>query len=163
MTKGGGIVSRIACLIPFTRTLRPASREGALWRLVSHLSLNHLSLVDGDGPADALREILKLYDFIDSAETRKQIDGIVGISSRRVVGSVRSKGPVSFCRGVEVNISFDPEAFSGSGMFLFACVLERFLALYCTINSFTKLIATVQGREGELRRWPPRMGERVLA
>jgi type VI secretion system protein ImpG len=30
------------------------------------------------------------------------------------------------------------------------------------MNSFTKLIATVKGREGELRRWPPRMGENLL-
>jgi type VI secretion system protein ImpG len=42
-------------------------------------------------------------------------------------------------------------------------VLERFLALYCSVNSFTKFVATVKGREGELRRWPPRAGEKVLA
>lgn len=163
MSTGGGIVTRVTCLTPPTRTVRPATREGALWRLISHLSLNHLSLVDDDGQADALREILKLYDFVDSPETRKQIDGILGLDGRRVVGSIRTRGPVSFCRGVEVVVEFDPERFSGSGMFLCACVLERFLALYCTVNSFTKLIAKVKGREEELRRWPPRMGERVLA
>jgi type VI secretion system protein ImpG len=64
---------------------------------------------------------------------------------------------------VEVTVRFDEEKFSGSGLFLFASVLERFLGLYCSVNSFTKLIATVKGREGELRRWPPRMGEKVLA
>jgi len=129
--------------------------------LISHLSLNHLSLVDS-GDSDALREILKLYDFADSAETRGQIDGIAGVSSRRVVGSIRSEGPLTFCRGTEVSIQFDEERYTGSGLFLFASVLERFLALYCTVNSFTKLIATVKGHERELRRWPPRMGENVI-
>lgn len=109
-----------------------------------------------------MKEILKLYDFADSAESRGQIDGIVGISSRRVVGSIRSEGSLCICRGTEVAIQFDEDRYTGSGLFLFASVLERFLALYCTLNSFTKLIATVQGREGELRRWPPRMGENVL-
>lgn len=163
LSEGGAMISRIACLTPPTRTLRPALRHGTLWRLVSHLSLNHLSLVGDDDQADALREILKLYDFTDSPETRKMIDGIMSIRSRHVVGNTRTNGPASFCRGVEVAIQFNPERFTGSGLFLFASVLERFVALYCHMNTFTKLVATVSGREGELRRWPPRLGERVLA
>ena len=162
LREGGGLISRVACLTAPTHTLRPTERHGLLWRLISHLALNHLSLV-GDGKAEGLREILKLYDFADSAQTRNQIDGILRVSSRRVVGSVQTSGPVAFCRGIEVTLQFDAERFSGSGLFLFASVLERFLALYCTVNSFSKLIATVKGREGELRRWPPRIGERVLA
>jgi len=160
---GGGVISRIACLTPPTPTLRPALRRGALWRLISHLSLNHLSLVDNDDQADALREILKLYDFADSPTTRRMIDGVLGVSSRRVVGNVRSGGPAAFCRGVEVTVRLDEERFTGNGVFLFAAVLERFLALYCTVNSFTKLVVITKQREGELRRWPPRAGERVLA
>ena len=39
-----------------------------------------------------------------------------------------------------------------------AAVLERFLALYCSVNSFSRFIATTKGREGELRRWAPRLG-----
>jgi type VI secretion system protein ImpG len=160
LSEGGPLVSRIECLTAPTRTRRPALKHGALWRLISHLSLNHLSLVDPGDKADALREILKLYDFADSAGTRKIIDGILTVSSARVVGRA---GPQALCRGVEVTIEFDEERFTGSSLFLFASVLERFLALYCTVNSFSRLIATTRGREGELRRWPPRIGERVLA
>src|SRR5262249_31953032 len=154
------LVSRIVCLTPPTRTLRPALKQGALWRLISHLSLNHLSLVEGEGDqADALREILKLYDFTASAETRKMIDGILRVGSRGVIGRVRM-GAAGLCRGVEVAVLLDPERFSGSGAFLFASVLERFLALYCTVNSFSQLVVSIRGREGEWCRWPPRMGER---
>jgi type VI secretion system protein ImpG len=163
LSEGGALVGRIACLTPPTPTLRPVLNQGALWRLISHLSLNHLSLVDDSDQADALREILKLYDFTDSAETRKMIDGVLEVRSRRVTGRPRGRGAEAFCRGVEVAVRFDEEKFTGSGLFLFACVLERFLGLYCSINAFTKLVATVKGREGELRRWPPRMGEKVLA
>jgi type VI secretion system protein ImpG len=160
LSEGGALVSRISCLTPPTRTLRPALKQGTLWRLISHLSLNHLSLVDLGERADALREILKLYDFADSPETRKMIDGIMHVSSTRVVGRA---GPAALCRGVQVTIQFDEERFSGGSLFLFASVLERFLALYCTVNSFSKLVATTKGRDGELRRWPPRIGERILA
>ena len=126
------------------------------------MSLNHLSIVD-DPKGDALRELLRLYDLIDSDENRDHIEGIVSIQSRRVVGSLRGGGPVSFCRGLEVTIEFDEDRYSGGGLFLFAAVLERFLSLYCTTNSFTKLIARVKGRKEELRRWPPRVGENILA
>ena len=162
LNQGGDLVSRIICLTPPTKTLRPVFREGALWRLISHLSLNHLSLVDNGDNANALREIVKLYDFADSAETRKMIDGLVGVKSKRVVGRISGAVAVAFCRGVEVTLTFNEERFSGSGLFLFASVLERFLALYCTVNSFTRMVAAVQGREEELRRWQPRVGEKVL-
>ena len=158
----GAPLSRIACLTRPTVTLRPALKHGAMWRLISHLSLNHLSLVDGEDGSDALREILKLYDFADSAETRATIDGIKSVASRRVVG--RSGGGVGagFCRGLEVSVHLDETRFAGSGVFLFASVLERFLGLYCSVNSFSKLVVTTNKREGELRRWPPRAGETIL-
>jgi type VI secretion system protein ImpG len=162
LREGSGVISGIVSLTTPTRTLRPPLRQGLLWPLISHLSLNHLSLC-GDGHADAFREILKLYDFANSADTRSQLSGIVGLEGRRIVGSVRSDGMVALCRGLEVKLRFDEERFSAGSLFLFASVLERFLALYCTVNSFSKLIATVKGRQEELRRWPPRMGERVLA
>jgi type VI secretion system protein ImpG len=80
-----------------------------------------------------------------------------------VVGSVVLEGAMSICRGIEVNIQFAEDRYPGGTLFLFASVLERFLSLYCTVNSFSKLVATVKGREGELRRWPPRIGERIIA
>ena len=158
----GAPLSRIACLTRPTATLRPALKHGAMWRLISHLSLNHLSLVDHEGGADALREILKLYDFADSAETRATVDGIKSVGSRRVVGRSGDGVGAGFCRGMEVTVHFDETRFSGSGVFLFASVLERFLGLYCSVNSFSKLVVTTNKREGELRRWPPRAGETIL-
>jgi len=159
----GGPLEQINCLSGRpTPTYRPALKHGAMWRLVSHLSLNHLSLADYEEGADALREILKLYDFTDSAETRMMIDGIESVRSRRVVGRPRGDTLGGFCRGIELTVHFDEDCFAGSGVFLFAGVLERFLGLYCSINSFSRLIATTNKREGELRRWSPRAGETVL-
>jgi type VI secretion system protein ImpG len=162
ITKGAALVSRrVTSLTRFTRTLRPAGKRGALWRLISHLSLNHLSLVDGNEQADALREILRLYDFTDNNQTQKIIGGVKGVEGKRVVGRV---GGRTLCRGVEVAVTFGEADYAGNELFLFATVLERFFALYCTMNSFTKMVARVKGKGGEkeLRRWPPRSGERVL-
>jgi len=162
LLSAGAPVSRIECLTRPTPTLRPPLKRGALWRLISHLSLNHLSLADYEEGADALREILKLYDITDSSQTRSMIDGILNVRTRRVVGRDPRDPRAGFCRGLEVTVHFDEDRFVGSGLYLFASVMERFLGLYCTINSFSKLVATTNKREGELRRWAPRAGETVL-
>ncbi len=158
----GGPLSTIACLTPPTATLRPKLRRHTLWRLISHLSLNHLSIAEPGGSPDGLREILRLYDNQDSAETRSRIEGILQVAGRHVVGRVRPEADGGFCRGVEVRIQFDEDRYADNGLFLFTSVLERFLGLYCTINSFTRLVATTRQRKGVLRAWPPRSGEKTL-
>jgi type VI secretion system protein ImpG len=126
------------------------------------MSLNHLSLLDSELGADALREILRLYDFTGSAEAQAVIEGVVSIRGERVVGRVGGSVAAGFCRGFEVTVDFDEERFTGSGVYLFAAVLERFLGLYTSVNSFTKMVATTNKREEAMSRWPPRAGERVL-
>lgn len=149
-------VTRVSCLIKPTPTRRPSLGAGLLWRLISHLSLNYLSIVQGG--EDALRELLKLYDFENSPVTRQQINGIVSVRSGYATKRI---GP-SFCRGVQTTIEFDEDRYVGAGVFLFASVLERFLAQYVSVNSFSQLIARTSQRKEVLRTWPPRNGNRIL-
>jgi len=162
--EGPGLFTAIRCLKKPTPTLRPRQRGAIQWRLISHLALNYLSLIEQDsrGEPEALREILRLYDFADSAATARQIAGITRISARRVHRCVGSLLNAGFVRGVEVHMEFDERQYVGSGVYLFATVLERFLGLYASINSFVQLVAATQQREGILKRWPPRAGEQVL-
>ena len=162
LVEGASPVAGLTCVTPPTSTLRPPMGDRGRWRLISHLSLNHLSLADGEEGVEALRDILKLYDFRDSAETRAVIDSILSVRSKLGVARAPARDMGAFCRGVDVTIDFDAQRFSGSGLFLLASVLERFLALYCSINSYTRLTATVQGRPGVLRKWPPRAGDRHI-
>jgi type VI secretion system protein ImpG len=149
-------VARIICLVKPTPVRRPA-RGGALqWRLISHLSLNYLSIVN-EGET-ALREILKLYDFDDSPATRQQIIGIQSVDLKHVTRRIGR----SFCRGVGVSITFDEEKYVGTGVYLFASVLERFLAQYASVNSFSQLTAKAVQRKEVIRQWAPRSGHRIL-
>ncbi|MBJ6799958.1 type VI secretion system baseplate subunit TssF [Geomonas propionica] len=146
----------ISCLIKPTTSLRPPLDGGRQRSLISHLSLNYLSLVDTG--AGALREILHLYDFCGSASTRQEINGIESVSSRPVT---RRMG-AGFCRGVEVTIEFDEEKYIGSSLYLFAAVLERFLGQYVSVNSFVQVIAKTTRDNSIFKQWPPRSGDRVL-
>lgn len=161
--EGPGVFTAIRSLVKPTAALRPPLRRGAHWRLISHLALNVLSLVEreGDKGPEALREILRLYDIADSSVTRQQIDGISTLSARRVVRPLRDVHP-GFVRGLEVSIELDEQSFVGSGVYLFASVLERFFSLYASVNSFSQLVASTKQREGVMRRWPPRTGDQIV-
>jgi type VI secretion system protein ImpG len=160
LVDGNAAVAGLNCVTAPTATIR--MREGGRWKLISHLTLNHLSLVDDADGAEPLREILRLYDFRDSPETRAIIDSVLSVRSRQGMARATSREMGAFCRGVDVAIDFDGERFTSSGVFLLAAILERFLSLYCSINSFSRLTATVRGRAGVLRRWPARAGDQIL-
>lgn len=157
---GGGPFKRIVAIVKPTSLVEPPLGQPQLWRLISQLSLNYLSLVD-EG-ADALRELLRLHNFADSAAAEKQIQGLAGVSSAPAYSRVSSAHGLSFARGTRVDLLLDEEQFTGGGAYLFAAVLERFLGLYASLNSFSVLAARTEQRKDAMRVWPPRAGARAL-
>jgi len=161
--EGSGLLSKARCLTKPTETLRPARRRALQWRLISHLNLNYLSIIESqNGTPEALQEILHLYNFDDASATRKQILGITGIESRKVVRRIGEHIGAGFVRGLQTTLTMDEEEFVGSGMFLFACVLERFFGLYSSLNSFNQMVLRTKQREEDVKVFPPRTGEQVL-
>jgi type VI secretion system protein ImpG len=161
--EGSGLLSKARCLTKPTETLRPARRRALQWRLISHLNLNYLSIIESqNGTPEALQEILHLYNFDDSSATRKQILGITGIESRKVVRRIGEHIGAGFVRGLETTITMDEDEFVGSGMFLFACVLERFFGLYSSLNSFNQTVLRTKQREEDVKIFLPRTGEQIL-
>lgn len=158
----GGAVASIECLIAPTRTKRPPLRDGARWRLISHLSLNHLSLTEEGQAAESLRELLRLYEFVGSTENTKLIDAILDLKSQPTMARIHAGGQPGYCRGTAITVVLDENRFSGSGTFLFASVLERFFALYASVNSFVKVSLATNMREETVKTWAPRAGGKTL-
>jgi type VI secretion system protein ImpG len=146
----------IICLMKPTLARRPQPGSRLQWRLISHLSLNYLSLIAQNG--QGLKELLKLYDIHDSPVTRQQIEGIERVEHRRIAMRLGR----SFCRGVEVTLVLNEEKFVGSSVYLFASILDRFLAQYVSINPFSRLVVKSIQRTQVIKAWPPRNGERIL-
>lgn len=153
---------RIRCLTQPSATVRPSMRNGARWRLISHLSLNHLSITGGNDATNALKEILRLYDFKETSANRAQIDAITQVNTRAISAPLTIDGRATLCRGVEIDIELDDSQLTGSSSYLFATVLEHFFALYCSINSFTRVLVKLKSKEGYLKKCPPRAGEKIL-
>ncbi|MBL8816383.1 MAG: type VI secretion system baseplate subunit TssF [Planctomyces sp.] len=155
-----GPVSGLECLVAPTPVLRNHMGRTHLWPLVSQLSLNHLSLCGEDG-VQALREILRLNDPKDSVQTNNLIDGIQSVSAVSCVQRIDT----AFVRGTEIRILLEDENFTGDSGYLFAAVLNQFLSMYTTINSFTRLSATTTRRKSRGLNpwtWTARTGNRPL-
>ncbi len=129
------------------------------WKFLSHLSLNYLSLLDteqGEHPA-ALGELLRLYADPDDRAAHREIEGLTGVRARPTVARLPLPGPLVYGRGLHIDIHCNEDCFAGGRSYLFATVLEQFLAEYVTINSFTQ--ATLHTQRGEIHQWPPRTGQ----
>ena len=128
----------------------------AHWRLISHLSLSHCSLAP-DG-LDRLKETLTLYDLPQSSVSQRQIAGITGLDHQPARTWMRIKGNSSLVHGIEVRVTLDEDAFAGTGLHLFAQVLDHFFGLYVHLNSFSQLTVLSQASGKELLRCQPRSG-----
>jgi type VI secretion system protein ImpG len=158
--EGGGPITRIVALTKPTDSLQPPAAQGLLWRLISQFSLNYLSLVS-EG-VDAFKEILRLHNFGESTAADKQIEGILELQSKPHFARLTSEHGITFARGTRVELELDEDQFAGTGAYTFAAVLDVFLGLYTSINSFTQLAVRTRQRKRMLKQWPPRSGRTIL-
>ena len=155
-------LTQISCLKKPTQPAYPPLGGATLWHLISNMTLNYLSLSGSTEGLLALREVLRLYSFSDQPSAYHQVQGIRNMSCRRVTRRVGDEPWRGFCHGTEVTLEFDESLYAGSGAFLLGAVLDRFLALYASLNSFTQLVTASTQREGIWKRWPARAGVQVL-
>ncbi|HEX6370347.1 MAG TPA: type VI secretion system baseplate subunit TssF [Longimicrobium sp.] len=155
-------VTEVRVLHTPTAAVDPPLGGQTQWRLISHLSLNHLSLTGGDEGLEALREILRLYAAYGDPTVESQVFGIRRMETRPAVRRVGPDAWRGFCRGTEIDLLVDEGAFTGGSALLLASVLDRFFGLYAAVNSFTRLSVRRQNREEAWKTWPARVGARPL-
>lgn len=128
------------------------------WQLISQLTLNHLSIVDEapERAAAALRSLLALHGP-QQGPWLHQIEGIRAVNAQVVTRRLPFEGPLTFGRGVQIDVTVDELAFQGHGAVLLGAVLERYFARQAAINSFT-LTRLHSTRRGLLMQWPARVG-----
>jgi type VI secretion system protein ImpG len=126
------------------------------WRLVSQLTLNHLSLVEGPQALDALKEILQLHNLRDEASALRQIDGLLSLGCERVIAHVGEDAWRGWRNGLEVRLQLDPQHFVGSSAVLFSAVLAQFFSLYATANRFVRTVLVQSDKE--VKTWQPQAG-----
>lgn len=160
----GGPVAAVRAVTGPTRPRPSLAIEGdAGWRLVSHLSLNYLSIAETErgSPAAALREILGLYAPQGERAILKQIEGITSLATRPIVRRIADRVLSTAVRGLEIRIGFEEAFFEGAGVYTLGAVLQRFLARHVALNSFVETVIHSQER-GDIARWKATSGRRQI-
>ncbi len=154
-------IEQIKFVVSPTRPSPALAEREITWRLISHLSLNYLTLSDASAEqgASALRELLELYARLGAAGADAQIDAVQKLTVRAVNRRVPSPGPIVFGRGVNLELEVDEIPFAGVSPWLLGAVLDQFFARHVGVNSFTELsLRSVQ--RGHIDTWKPRIGRR---
>jgi len=137
----------------------PAMEAKALWSLVALLRLNHRSLVDGTTGVHTLQQMLMLFAG-DSARDQAQVRGVKSMSATVATARLGRDTWRGHCRGTDIVLEFDADAFVGTSPLVLAGVLSRFFALYTSANSFVRL-AVWRGGEPWMQ-WPAMSGRQCL-
>lgn len=148
-------------VIPPTFYVEPPQGRNVLWKFLSHLSLNYLSVAT----ADNLRELLMLYTLEEGRDrTRisaslREIQGIMGLS----VSPVRRLVKGNMLQGQRIELTANRDFYASTGnLLLFCSVLDHFFGVYSAMHTFTQM-QLKESVTGEVATWPQRMGARCLA
>jgi type VI secretion system protein ImpG len=161
--EGGAPVESVRCIAGPSYPRQSAGFGATAWKLISHLSLNYLSLVERapESGAEALRDLLALYADPNDTSAMRQVEGVRSVSYSPVVRRIPLLGPISYGRGLEIALTIDEASFEGAGIVALGSVLERFFARHVSLNSFTQLTLLSSAR-GAIKTWPVRVGCRQL-
>ena len=153
----------IRCVKGPSKPYSPLSQGATAWRFISHLSLNYLSLLNTDERqgAVALRQMLALYATSQESGLKKQIDALLSVRAKPTVRRLPVSGPLSFGRGILIEMEVDEMGFQGGSAFLFGSVMEQFFTRHVSLNSFTETVLRSTTR-GDIMRWRPRCGMRPI-
>lgn len=155
-----GPVARASLLHKPSPQTMPQLSGSSRWRLVSQLSLNHLSLNGTGKDCDALKEILELHDFNRQRSVRRQINGLSRVTTEPTTAHFGHDAWRGWRNGLEVRIELTQESFVGASPVLFSGVLAHFFALYVHANSFVRTVLT--DNDKEIKTWEPLPGAAPL-
>ncbi len=142
-----------------------AAAEGELtWRLISHLGLTYHTLTEKNPEegAHALRELLSLYTALGDPAVARHAQALIRSELKPVTRRLPGAGPLTFGRGVAIDLTVDETPFAGTSPYLFGAILERYLARHVSLNTFTE-VRLHSAQRGAIGHWPPRFGTRPVA
>ena len=147
-------------IIPCTMQIDSPVSDNSLWQLISHLSVNLLSLSD----IKTFKEMLRLYIFSNNrdksrvAKNKKHIDAI----ERFEVHPMDMVKRGYLLKGHNVVMEVRQDYFASLGdLYLFCSVILRFLGSYTALNTFVAL-EVKEKITGERLRWEPILGNKKL-
>lgn len=137
----------------------PPIAKDFLWKIISNMSLNYLSLAD----INTLRRVLAVYDFYGAYDLKQReinarnLEGLVSIDYSKCE-YIDEGFPI---KGHHIKIKLDKSKFSTLGeAYLFCTVINEFFSLYGSLNSFHRL--SVEVLNEDTFEWPIKIGSKMV-
>lgn len=137
-----------------TKPIRFYRGRDAHWKYISHLHLNEFAL-EHQG-AEAIKEVLRIYESNSSGTIKKMTEGIVDLQlcSGTAMRAMQSQ-PMIFM-GVQVKMYIDPDLFVGTDVYVVAQIFELYVTELARRNGFSQLIVLNAHTKAEIFRGEPR-------
>lgn len=152
----------ITCLEQPTPEIPPSLDSEAQWRLITQLSLNHLSLSGGKPAISALKELLQLYSGLNKLTSHPEVEALSLINYEPIVRRKGVEAWRGFIQGLGITLTTNEVPFSGQGGFMLASVLNVFFSLYVSLSSFTELTFSSTKTDKVWKKWPAHIGNQPL-
>ncbi|WPY01670.1 TssF-like type VI secretion system baseplate subunit (plasmid) [Candidatus Trichorickettsia mobilis] len=134
-------INNIDCLIKPNRANNPLKDEAQKWDMIAHMSPHYLNIMNDTYGKSLLKQLLSMYDFNINNINKLIIENIINVKIREVVKKIKIDKSYQFCKGKVIELYFNELPLPEGVVLLFLSVLEYLLAAYCSINSFTQLVA----------------------
>lgn len=133
----------------------------SLWRLVSHLSIDYLTLTR-DEQLMTLKELIQIYGHLSDERPIPELNLITEIQTKPVVRRMFYEAWRGFAPGTKIDLTLQSSPLEETSSFLFASVLNSVFSFFTTVNAFTELEIRYVNRPGVHKRWPPQSGTKTL-
>lgn len=159
-------VTKMYCLDKPIAPAYPPTDGETLWKIVAQLSIHHLGYSDPSIALKVLKETLHLYANMTQAHVGAQIESITNFSTKEVVRRMpkreKDQAWLGFVKGIGVNVTIDEETDPSHMSFALAHILQHFLSMNVSIDSFVEMNLFSHQRKGVWMSWKPLNGHHSL-
>ena len=131
------------------------------WRIISHLSLNILTLMKGDA-LSYFKELFALYNLSQCKDNFLLIDSIKKIEFTMTNKLIEASPFPMFVRGIKAELFVDRRIFRGHSLYIFSQLLSHIFNLKVQINSFVDVIIKDSLNQQEIYQCIPNVGGKTL-
>ena len=131
------------------------------WRIISHLSLNNMSLMKGN-VLGHFKELLELYNLPKSKENQIIIHSLKEIDFSLTQKLINAKPFPLFARGLKMKVGIDSNIFRGFSIYIFSQILTHIVNLKVNMNSFVDVIVYDVQTQQELYQCVQNVGGKKL-
>lgn len=138
-----------------------AQHKQEQWRIISHLSLNTMSLIK-ENAVEHLKELLELYNLPQSKENQIIIGSIKALAFEHTHKLIESQPFPVFVRGIKIKLGIQPDVFRGQSVYIFCQILAHVFNLKVQMNSYVDLAVYDVQSQQELYQCVQNVGGRKL-